>query len=371
MNILEMDKKELKRFVNENGWFTHFETNTFKPKKEAPEKYKNDIPDDAFYFEAVASSWAKNLNGYIIRPKAWNNAIQDFLQNWSLFYQHNTDAPLGRPLWAEVEWDLLKIGGYVTNANDDRFANGNIWNWIVRGISTGHITNAVEFVNDKTGEVLSENEFTKKYTYEDYWMFWTIIEEGWTLAVTALDWLETSFVTVPSNRDSGVLAINAIGNYLKVGKDKQAELMQKYQENKNINKNEVIMLELNLNGKSVEISEENANKLVDFLVNELGVATEEEKPQETDTTTNEETKVEESEEKTPVETEVKEEEKETPTEEKKTEENTVVAKLEEEIKALKNRLDKTPVNLLRINQTKEEKPQAPALTEKQRAFRII
>lgn len=281
-NIKEMSKKELKEYINTNGGFLNMKLNFIDKEKTNKKRdaYKDKIPAWATYFEAIASNGDLNRNGYIIRPQAWENAIPTFLEYGSVLYQHDANKPIGKPLDAKVtDKGELWVAWYILDTNN--YSEWNIINGNVTGISTGHITESVEFQNEKTGEVLSEEEFLKEHEYIDMWRFGTYITPGWILAVTKADWLEFSFVTLASNRKSKVKFINGILNYLS-SKGIECKAWDEDGLSKNLLEQGVESLKMLLNNPelSEKAKEHITNKIneVEWMINEP--EEESEQPQE-------------------------------------------------------------------------------------------
>lgn len=203
VEVNKLSKKELKNYINERGGFHQLMINAVD--KEPPAKYKNDIPEGAIYFEGVASTGELNRNGYIIREKAWKEAGESYMENPVILLQHEAKEVCGKCLWYQVSKEGLKVGGYIyDDLTEGRFGRG-----LLRALSTGHITEEVEFENEETGQVLSEEEF-RKLSYEERYE-----NNTWILCVTKLDWVEFSLVAIGSNRKSLIKSNQAIMNYLK------------------------------------------------------------------------------------------------------------------------------------------------------------
>lgn len=94
--------------------------------------------------------------------------------------------------------------GYIfDDLTEGRFGRG-----LLNALSTGHITNEVEFENSETGEVLSAEEF-RKFNWEEQ------CNGNWLMAVTKLEWVEFSSVAIGSNRKSLITSRNAIEAFVK------------------------------------------------------------------------------------------------------------------------------------------------------------
>lgn len=172
----------------------YIETNSVLSREEAPDELKNKIPEGAFYFEWVVSSWEKNRNGYVIDSNAWFfkkwKYVKDFLKTWTILFNHDENKPIGRPLTFELEWDKIKTSWYVF---DDHYTNWAIGRWLVLGLSTGHITHKRSWINNDTGEEKEELSF------EEWW------DWNWYQKVLEAEIVEYSFVSTRSNRDSTIV----------------------------------------------------------------------------------------------------------------------------------------------------------------------
>lgn len=202
------NKKELKAYINKNGFYCAAVVDC---ENNAPSYMKDQIPERGVYFKAIASNGDLNRNGYIIRESAWKPAIEGYLaEGGRILQQHDPNEPVGKVLAAKVTKDGLVIEGYVfdylTKKHDSdpvgRFSTG-----MFGAISTGHITIAREFENIATGQILSEEEFRALDWSEQF-------NDNWVMAVTQLDWLENSIVSIGANRRALVTAKDVVKNYI-------------------------------------------------------------------------------------------------------------------------------------------------------------
>lgn len=210
-------------------WF-EIDTNSIKTAEKAPKKYRENIPEGALYFEAVASNGNVNRNGYKIKETAWFvNAqgkkdlsfVKDYLQNGKILYQHDPERPIGRPLDFKLNNDgQVILSGYVF---DNTYSEGNIQRGLVTSISTGHYTHASEFENVKTGETLSEDAFFRRNDpLSDLWAW------EWVMSVTSAEIIENSLVTIGSVRGAHIIDNkNYLINKLWVSEDEFNNLLSK------------------------------------------------------------------------------------------------------------------------------------------------
>lgn len=173
------------------------ETNIISQREDLNKSLQKKIPEWAIYFEWIVSNWDLNRNWYIIDSNAWFfdkwKYVKNFLKSWSVLYWHNSDKPIWRPLSFELDWEDIKVSGYVF---DDIYTNGAIWRGLVLWLSTGHITH----------ERMWQDSKWKRKTDEEFWQmsYDEIFSWNWTMVVTKAEIVEFSFVTTPSNRASVV-----------------------------------------------------------------------------------------------------------------------------------------------------------------------
>jgi hypothetical protein len=210
-DLKNLSKKELKDYINANGFFC---TVDLIEKNEPNDEQKpENVPEGATFFKGIASTEEINRNGYIIRLNAWKSAISEFLKNPVVLLQHDSNQPIGKVLTAEVDERGLHITGYLF----DDLTGGRFGRGLINALSTGHLTVDVEFQNSKTMEVLKEEEF-KKLSWEEQ------NKEEWTLAVSKLEWVELSVVSIGANRKSLVTQRELVLNYLQgIEKNEPAE----------------------------------------------------------------------------------------------------------------------------------------------------
>ena len=241
-------KKNLKKYVNENGRFLQMSLNVITNETtKIPKAHKESIPVWASYFKWIASNGDLNRNGYIIRPNAWKKSLANFVDNWVVLYQHDPEKPIGKPLSAKVVKDELIVEGFVY---DDTYSEGNIGRGLVTGISTGHISEAVEFQHKDTGDVISEEEFDELLGNAETFAEWLDILYSYILVVTQADLVEFSFVTLPSNKGAKITQKNAVLARLWV--DSEESLQSKFNEMKNVIKK----VKVNETEEKIETKEE-------------------------------------------------------------------------------------------------------------------
>lgn len=206
----EMSKSELKAYINENGFFQ--QGSILEVQKNAPEQFKNKIPEGAVYFRAIASDGNLNRNGYIIRENAWKSGQKEYKRNPIVLLGHDSSQPIGKLL----SWSLTENGLEVEGYAHDDYTEGRLTRGLLNALSTGHITEAYEFQNMKTGEVITREEFRQ--------LAWEEMESGdWVMAVTKLDWIETSIVAIGANKNSLLKEVDVMKNYIEKLKAEKVE----------------------------------------------------------------------------------------------------------------------------------------------------
>lgn len=205
MNTRQLNKKKMKKFINENGFFYTAEMTLFK---DAPSEQSPNIPEGATYFECIVSDGELNRNGYKIRPKALMDSWQTYKTNPVILLGHDPNQPVGQALNASLlsadGKGGVKLAGYIF----DDLTEGRFSRNLLRGFSTGTIIEAVEFENTTTGEVISEEDF-RKFNWEEQY------SGDWIMVAIAVDWVESSAVSLPSNKKALLTKKDAIELYLK------------------------------------------------------------------------------------------------------------------------------------------------------------
>lgn len=190
-----MSKKDNKQVVNEYGAFLQIPISKID-RNEINKNLQAGIPDDAFIFSGIASDGELNRNGYIIRESAWEKALDLYMQNPIILFQHKDDKGIGNTLSAKVTKKGLEVTGFIFKDLDEAHTAGAIGKGVYRSLSTGHITKDFEMENGDTNEVLTKEAF-KDLIQEMGWGEWM---NDWTRVVTELEFVEWSIVAVGSNK---------------------------------------------------------------------------------------------------------------------------------------------------------------------------
>lgn len=212
MKIDKMNKKELKDYINQNGFFFHMQCdkvadyNAVLSKNEASmTKTGKEIPEweNIVVFKWIASQnyakGEKSRNGYKYDQDWWN--FDDYFQNPIILWQHDSQYwGIGHSVWfwKDKDWNLA-IMFYVDLKTLDDKSKAQVEWWYVSAISTWAIPVEQMFEENETWKMYTEQEAEEKFWWENvfeaYWGNWDIL----TLVVTKADMLENSLVTIWSN----------------------------------------------------------------------------------------------------------------------------------------------------------------------------
>ena len=215
-----MPKKELKNYINLNGWFTKWKIQKLEFNGESVKSDDQKVPDGAFYFEAILSDESLNMNWYRILLQAWNEWFGAYFSDfeWLNYLMHDMDLPIGKTLEIGVDEEAknLRAKGFAyDDLTEKRVSRG-----LVRDISTGHIPLEIKYINKDTNEEKTPNEFFDMLwemvsRMFDEWKDWDTIEQAIAdlrdLRVethTKVQIVEYSFVSVGANKQAEVKKIN-------------------------------------------------------------------------------------------------------------------------------------------------------------------
>jgi hypothetical protein len=197
------NKKALKDFVNQNGFFVQINDVREVEKNEASLgrkdsiKTKAKLPDgeNILVFKGLASQdfglGEESRNGYKIDVNGWD--WSNYINNPVILLQHNDDAPIGKTLEISKTDKGVEILYFVNlNAMSKEDAE-RVRSGIISGLSTGHITKAVAFENSQTGERITEEEFYALGSQD---------QALYNYVVTEAEAIEISMVSLPSNPEA-------------------------------------------------------------------------------------------------------------------------------------------------------------------------
>lgn len=211
-----MQKKELKDFINKNGFFFHLDCNILKDK--AVQKLMSDtsldmiktgveIPtnDDVIIYKWIASQnyevWKKSRNWYKYLQKGWN--FVDYLKNPLILFQHNTEAPIWRAIsfWYDKSKNL-NIMFFVYKDTLDGVDRVRVEKWLITAISTGAQTDEYKFEDSKSWELISEEEVINTYWFEELMNAFMWESKKLIFTITKATMIENSLVTIWSNEEA-------------------------------------------------------------------------------------------------------------------------------------------------------------------------
>ena len=243
------DKKELKEFVNENGFFFNMVVNTINrdSMNEALEDFSTNaietginVPewDNIMIFKGLASQGykkkEKNRNGYKIDPNGW--IFDNYLYNPIILLQHNANnGGIGKAIKFDIKKDGLNILFFVDLNTLDEKSRYQVQNGYITAISTGSITEEDGIEEVSTGKIYSIEDAMEKFWRENVRKAFRWESDDYIYVVTKAQLIENSLVTIWSN-EKAIALPNAIGKY---ALNKHAPLIAKMEEMKNKLVNEV------------------------------------------------------------------------------------------------------------------------------------
>jgi hypothetical protein len=206
-----MDKKQLKRFINENGFFVHIsdietiDRNDFNPEKRV---WKDSIRTDTVVPDRdsiiilkgrATQTFPKgkvSRNNYKIDLDAWD--WDSYIKNPIVFLAHDSSKPIGNTIEIHKTKNGIDVFYWVDLNWLEEIDRNRVRDGAFAGLSTGHITRDFKFEDNKTGERFSVEELEKKGIN-----LWDVyMSDEWSLVITGAEALEISQVTLPSNPDA-------------------------------------------------------------------------------------------------------------------------------------------------------------------------
>lgn len=193
-----MEKKDLKKFINENGFFLHvqserlerdeiqYDENAIRTGVKAP------TGESIMFFKGTATEEFKkgetNRNGYKIDVDAWD--WKNYKKNPIVLLQHNSNEPIGKVMEILPHEKGVDVVYYVDkNALDEKNA-ARMEAGLIPMLSTGSLAHEVMFEHEKTGDRLPENEF--------FDLPWKEMK-NYIRVITKAEAVEISAVTIGSN----------------------------------------------------------------------------------------------------------------------------------------------------------------------------
>lgn len=228
-------KKELKDFVNENGFFFHIKCDAITTdeakailtdaKASVLAETGKEIPvgENIVVFKGIASQnyakGEKNRNGYKYDQNGWN--FDSYLANPIILWQHNAQyGGIGNAIsfWKDKEDNLCALFFVDLETLDER-NRVQVKRGYVTAISTGAIAKEYKFEENETGDLYTEEEAEDKFGSWNVFLAYIGQNENLTLVVTKAEMLENSLVTIGSN-EQAIAMQNAMGNFFKaIGDD--------------------------------------------------------------------------------------------------------------------------------------------------------
>lgn len=270
MDLTWIKKKELKEFINQNGFFFHLDCNILKDK--AVEKLMSDtsldmiktgveIPtnDDVIIYKGIASQnyevWKKSRNWYKYLQKWWNFA--DYIKNALILFQHNTEAPIWRAIsfWYDKNKNL-NIMFFVYKDALDWVDRVRVEKWLITAISTWAQTDEYKFEDTKTWELIEEEEVIKTYWFNELMDAFMWASKKLIFTITKATMIENSLVTIWSNEEAMAIQ-NWIGQF---AINKAEELKLTYN---NMKKNNIALEEQEVIEEPIIENEDTENKEVE------------------------------------------------------------------------------------------------------------
>ena len=209
-----MDKKELKKFINENGFFMQLdivekaEIDTFEglDKNAIVVKTGKKVPsgENIVVFHGKASqkfgAGEQSRNEYKIDPKAWD--VDNYKLNPQILLQHDSGNPIGKAIELLIAPKGLDVLYYIDLDTMDEKEAYKVNNGYFSALSTGHITMEYLFEHNDTGARITPEEFySGDYLWKDY-----------IKVVTLAELAEISVVALPSN-PKALTVKNALSNF--------------------------------------------------------------------------------------------------------------------------------------------------------------
>lgn len=254
MDISKLNKKELKDYINKNGFFFHMQCETLKKKaindllsdkKIDMIKTGVELPKDEniIVYRGIASQnyWKgqKSRNWYKYKQDGWD--FQDYFINPLVLFQHDTAQPIWHALsfWHD-EAGNLNIMFYVYKEALEWADKVRVEKGLITAISTGAYTDEYKFEEVETGQLLTEEEAEEKYGWSNLIdAFWGVCD-FLILTITKARMIENSLVTIWSN-EQAMAVQNGIWQYFqnKVEELKEKNKGKEEEENQEEKKNDV------------------------------------------------------------------------------------------------------------------------------------
>lgn len=236
-DFAKMNKKQLKDFINQNGFYFHVACDKIDADKANQVltdasaksgtkvvKTGKEIPtgDSIVVFQGIASqnygSGEKSRNGYKYDQNGWD--FSAYKGNPIILWQHdNAYGGIGHAVafWWDENNNLCTLFFVDLETLDERNAV-QVKKGFVSAISTGAIPQEYGFEENDTGKMYTEDEAEEKFGWENVWNALWGSSDVLTLVVTAAQMIENSLVTIGSNENALAMQ-NAIGKHFQTYAD--------------------------------------------------------------------------------------------------------------------------------------------------------
>lgn len=227
-DLLKLNKKELKDYINTNGFFFHIQCEQLKKdeieniltdarrKNQTSTQKQIPIWENIVVFKWIASQnyakGEKSRNGYKYEQNGWD--FSAYNKNPIILWQHDSKYGwIGHAIefWNDVEWNLCILFYVDTDTLEDR-NKIQVQRGYVTAISTWAISLEIKFEDAETWELYEMEDAEDKFGWENVWRALMWMSDVLTLIVTKAQMAETSLVTIWSNEEAIALP-NAISNH--------------------------------------------------------------------------------------------------------------------------------------------------------------
>lgn len=211
-------KKELKNYINQNGFFCGVEINEInrddiKSLGENALRTNTEIPkgENIRIYRGLATQkfgiGEESRNGYKIDVDAWD--WQNYLGNAAILYQHWDHLPCGNAIEILPHEKGVDILFWIDlNALEEKDAY-RVANRLVKALSTGHITHEAMWEHKETGERIKIDGLWAHCADPEN----SDVMDDYIFVVTKAEAVEVSMVTLPSNPKALTLE-NGINQYV-------------------------------------------------------------------------------------------------------------------------------------------------------------
>lgn len=221
-----INKKELKNFIHENGFFSKAKTNLLRWEniRQRIDSWRlwnvetfSEIPDgdNIYIYDGIISQqyWVgeTNWNWYKIDKNAWDFSV--YRDNSAILLMHNPDFwVIGNmhKMWVVNEW-LRWIFWIDINNISDTWIQNQIKTWTLKASSTGCMMNQYMLEDTNTGINYSEEQAEKEYGEYQVFLAMIWLPDQLIMNITGCSMFETSLVSIWSNHKA--VHRDTINNY--------------------------------------------------------------------------------------------------------------------------------------------------------------